>query len=562
MTDKTWSSGTVIDSPWLQDVNNATYRAASGNPSTTLRTALSKFSDTVSLLDFEGANRAGAGDNALAMQVAISCVVAIGTYGTVYVPAGRYRFNSSITIPKGISIRGDGGLATVLEFYDCDGLTITPSTWDQNMAFYRDIGIKAMSGTNRTGFRCATAPYLGEQDGFYISNCQFFGWDTSIYFGSCWQSVVRECYIENTNTAVRLDGHAVLNIIENNQIIRGTGGLGAAANLGVQFGFTDIEANILENNFIFGFQRCVQLDEPWFCQIKGNTMLATALAGAAIECIVFSTVKEKLIIENNILEGAPQAGSAFIAVYGRPLNSSSGASTTIAKNRFFDDTSAGSGSIGLKINDTALTNQHNIHAYDNNFVGFTTNDIRVDNASNVHLRDNDCLSTAPVNSIVVQGSVTAPVVVAFNKCAKAVSLDATALANGSIYDYGNTKSGTYTPPDLTNQTWVPTDASGAGLVFTGVTARYSKVGYKQYIASVDLTYPVTASGANASIGGLPAAPAAPGSGGVGYSTVGSYVGWQHNTTAQLALFDATGALKTNAQMSGKRIILTIPFFTT
>lgn len=51
-------------------------------------------------------------------------------------------------------------------------------------------------------------------------------------------------------------------------------------------------------------------------------------------------------------------------------------------------------------------------------------------------------------------------------------------------------------------TWVPVDLSGAGLVFTAVSATYERHG-RTVIARCALTYPATANGANAVIGGLP-----------------------------------------------------------
>lgn len=54
--------------------------------------------------------------------------------------------------------------------------------------------------------------------------------------------------------------------------------------------------------------------------------------------------------------------------------------------------------------------------------------------------------------------------------------------------------------------WTPVDASGAGLTFTGVSVSSMIMGSLVF-AYGRLTYPVTASGAGAAIGGLPA-PAA------------------------------------------------------
>jgi hypothetical protein len=57
-------------------------------------------------------------------------------------------------------------------------------------------------------------------------------------------------------------------------------------------------------------------------------------------------------------------------------------------------------------------------------------------------------------------------------------------------------------PLQTTGTWTPTDASGASLVFTGVSAGYTQIG-NMVFAYAQLTYPSTANGSNASIGGFP-----------------------------------------------------------
>lgn len=57
---------------------------------------------------------------------------------------------------------------------------------------------------------------------------------------------------------------------------------------------------------------------------------------------------------------------------------------------------------------------------------------------------------------------------------------------------------------VTDTAWTPTDASGASLTFTSVTARYTKVG-KMVTAMFRLTYPSTANGSLASVGGFPVA---------------------------------------------------------
>lgn len=53
-----------------------------------------------------------------------------------------------------------------------------------------------------------------------------------------------------------------------------------------------------------------------------------------------------------------------------------------------------------------------------------------------------------------------------------------------------------------NGSWTPTDASGAGLVFTSTSAAYTQIG-NMIFAYAAVTYPVTANSANTLIGGLP-----------------------------------------------------------
>jgi len=54
-------------------------------------------------------------------------------------------------------------------------------------------------------------------------------------------------------------------------------------------------------------------------------------------------------------------------------------------------------------------------------------------------------------------------------------------------------------------TWTPADASGAGLTFTAVTARFVRVG-SQINVTATLTYPTTVNASQAKISGLPYAP--------------------------------------------------------
>lgn len=69
----------------------------------------------------------------------------------------------------------------------------------------------------------------------------------------------------------------------------------------------------------------------------------------------------------------------------------------------------------------------------------------------------------------------------------------------------NAASGAYRVLEVAGTgTWTPTDASGAGLTFSNVTANYQVLG-NMVFAYFYLTFPATGNGSNVSIGGLPVA---------------------------------------------------------
>ncbi len=117
-------------------------------------------------------------------------------------------------------------------------------------------------------------------------------------------------------------------------------------------------------------------------------------------------------------------------------------------------------------------------------------------------------------------------------------------------------------------TWTPADGSGAALVFTSVSGSYYRVG-KLIVASFRLTYPVTADGTNANIGGLPFSAADIGTSSVyGGSAVFSSAGASAvlvaavtRSTTAFNLLNASGAFVVNSGLSAIVIGGTITYFT-
>ena len=127
-------------------------------------------------------------------------------------------------------------------------------------------------------------------------------------------------------------------------------------------------------------------------------------------------------------------------------------------------------------------------------------------------------------------------------------------------DVTNNPISPYTP----KTSWTPTDASGAALTFTGVSANYTQIG-NMVFAYATLTYPSTADGSSAVLGGLPVNIVGSNYGrqcSLTYSNIATAVHLLPTAgTAQIGLFTVGGAAVTNAQMSTGAIffLCTYPF---
>jgi hypothetical protein len=105
--------------------------------------------------------------------------------------------------------------------------------------------------------------------------------------------------------------------------------------------------------------------------------------------------------------------------------------------------------------------------------------------------------------------------------------------------------------DYEEGSWTPADASGAGLTFTSVTARYTKIGNVVTVFA-KLTYPSTVSGVQAKISGLPFATA---NGGLilfanpGTNTAGAGQGWIDAAGTTMTLVTQANGAKANSQLS-------------
>jgi hypothetical protein len=113
--------------------------------------------------------------------------------------------------------------------------------------------------------------------------------------------------------------------------------------------------------------------------------------------------------------------------------------------------------------------------------------------------------------------------------------------------------------DYEEGTWTPSDTSGAGLTLTITgTSTYTKIG-RQVIANADITYPVTVDATLTLVGGLPftTAAAPSGAGSIGYTDYGTWITPAPGGGVTAFRFVGATTFLTNAQLSGKRVQVTI-----
>jgi hypothetical protein len=112
---------------------------------------------------------------------------------------------------------------------------------------------------------------------------------------------------------------------------------------------------------------------------------------------------------------------------------------------------------------------------------------------------------------IVQSGATVKVAVSDLTAGRAISATQLTLTTGNLIvasgqgiDFSATP-GTGTTEllaDYEEGTWTPIDSSGAGLVFTGASGKYTKIG-NLVNARCNFTFPATADTSSISIGGLP-----------------------------------------------------------
>ena len=161
MTSTVFTSGTVIESPWLNDVNTGIYNASSGLTGAATRTLLNKLTDTISVEDF-GAIGDGGTDDTAAIQAAINSLLS----GQTLVFNKNYKITAALTITNKSRIRLTGKGRVFFSGAPSGDYIFTMVGTIDNL----EIDSLTLEGDNNAGYSQGA---IGNNSGQTISNTSF-----------------------------------------------------------------------------------------------------------------------------------------------------------------------------------------------------------------------------------------------------------------------------------------------------------------------------------------------------------------------------------------------------
>ena len=394
-------------------------------------------------------------DNSAAIQAAVDAVDARSGNGAVYIPSGAYKILTAISVPYGVSIFGDGGTASVLHCEGCNGLNFTSFGYSIGSMFYEDFGLTAATGTNFAAVQSINVPALVTQDGLNFNRMRFYGWNQCFILATTWNTTISTCRAENINNFVTLaqsNGQAVIVKITNSNIVYAAGGRGSANQYAIDIlGTTSFTETVhIFQNSIFGFSRCVNVDQATYITIGSNDL------SASTRVISFVTSAGGYNITNNYIE---VTGSGT-GLFGASQSVETPETRTNIQNNYFIGTATAA--IGIQLNTAAATYQWNATIRDNTFTGFASQDILLYSPGKSLVDNNRCMSTAPTSSIYVGTVLGSPVILTNNYCRKALYVDVAAdFTDGKLILLNNVENNTFQSTKQsafpTTGTWRKTD---------------------------------------------------------------------------------------------------------
>jgi len=437
-----------------------------------LRPAQSKMQDIVSAFDFMTADEIAAvkAKTAVAVhtktQAALDALATAGG-GALFLPHGGYYHTTAPSVPRSVSIYGEGGEASVIYAKSCNGLNFRSVSYDGGDTYYEDFGLEGAAGsTANWGAVESLIPAGGvagvdSRDGLHFSRLKIRNFNNAFNLEALWKWSASDCHITKVNQAFVLGNYTMVNRILHNYIIHEGGDDfgGTSGQIAIVVSGPVSENVLIEGNQLYGFDTDIQFGTATWVDCLNNDMEASSYG------ITYGTVSSMFNIKGNYIEVDGAGGVACI--FGNGLATEIMSHMNIEGNNLI--ATAGVSTIGILINGPANTNQFHHRIVGNIISGMAGEDIKMRAVGKAVIENNRCLSSTAVNSIWIGQVVAAPVFIDKNECAKAIYFDVPAdFTNGYIVRGKNMVAGV---PDWFG-TWVPgnqafTDNGVGGVTATG-----------------------------------------------------------------------------------------------
>lgn len=322
MPSTNFTSGTVVSSTWLNEVDDHVFN--------------SDISNTVINVKNTPYNCVGNGiiDDTVNFQQAITDAETAGV--PLYIPAGTYKTTSSLTITKRLHMYGDGARASIISSSANEAVLVSVAVgYGNTFSYFHDFGIEPSTlGGGTSGFVCRLAP-AGASYAYmsnfvitrvYIGDFGSYGmvFDNSVANGNGFFTFsVKRCWVSNGINAIKIgdscnfeentitDGGTILAnktggrvgilytgisgarqvVIRSNNITTSGGGLAIIEAAQVQ-----IDSNQIEHPFYYNipygasgiYNSQIYLYNAAFCTLSRNTVQTGAGIVVTRVCSTFS----------------------------------------------------------------------------------------------------------------------------------------------------------------------------------------------------------------------------------------------------------------------------------
>lgn len=406
--------------------------------------------------------------------------VAVQAGGGTVLLSDRYKMSGPLAGAASVDIFGMGQGAA-LEFPAGHGITIGWLTGFGSVTYDNFQVIGSGAGDYYGIYQAGTLDDDDELYGLTLRNLLITDWNVGIKLRTVRVVTLDSNWIQGVDRGVELIGKCLVVHLDNNKVVHAAGGGGSGASIGMTFNSFDYtngtgvvpnEGVQWKTNYVYGFDTAINIGFVNVFNLLGGDIQASVYG------IDFTTIQYEFSVRGVHFD---LAGNNVIGVYGRGL-----ASVLPAAAPLFDGCSfsaSGTGTIGIKINDSGNQNQSFVTVHDCLFHGFTLYDILFNNANGGWILNNRCMSSGTTYSINITQAIGVPVYVDKNLCANAINWQAADAAAGLVQLGHNTINGS---TQLYGSNEVPTVASATAVTLPA-NARVVKISGTTNITSIVAT---------------------------------------------------------------------------